>query len=799
MPVRRLPTGALLALTLALTCFVAVACGDSGTSDSDAPGGSGASGAGTSQGGNGGSGAGVSDGGDGAGFVTDGGGGESNTEGFQVEPQDMQTIVVPIGSQTPTVAFSATFNGNPVAVGWGVNRGDIGSVPAGNAQSAVFTPSGTVGGVVNVRAGLNNQVLERPVLVQLEGSSNGADVNNPELAPQIATNPVQLTQGGGIGGVGGEGLGGAVDAATTTLLDTPTGNGQAENLRFIYPYDNTVWPRGLLAPNLMWKWTTNDADAIKIELSTTTGSFSWSGTYARPAILAQTGGAFVRHPIPQDIWRMATNSAGGADKLTVSLTVARNGQSYGPISQTWTVAPGRLSGVIYYNSYGTQLAKNYDGAIGGDGRFGGAVLGIHVGDTAPYLVAGNNGNATQCRVCHSVAADGSRLVTQRDGGVTSEYTLTPNGAVESALANGAEFPAVYPDGSRMLDAQGRIIPLPNSATPVPASANGLSAISANLVTPMFSPDGTQVVFAMLVSPAFSNATQKLVVADFDAATQMFSSPVVVADYTGSPAQTRPGWPAFLPDGASVVFHKQTAAGIDGNNLYDLRTRKGAKAELVWTDTANPASVTPMNLLNGRDAQGNSYLPIHEGGTNMSCLADNAQVGNIDPTHADDVNTNYEPTVNPISSGGYAWVVFTSRRLYGSVAQIPPYCSDPRGVNLVTNITTKKLWVAAVDLNAQPGTDASHPAFYLPAQELLAGNSRGFWVLDPCKADGEDCETGDQCCNGFCQPDDQGNNICSDQPPNGECSQVQEACDTAADCCDAETVCINGFCAIEGPM
>jgi hypothetical protein len=121
------------------------------------------------------------------------------------------------------------------------------------------------------------------------------------------------------------------------------------------------------------------------------------------------------------------------------------------------------------------------------------------------------------------------------------------------------------------------------------------------------------------------------------------------------------------------------------------------------------------------------------------------------------------------------------------------------VNLVTNITTKKLWVAAVDLNAQPGTDASHPAFYLPAQELLAGNSRGFWVLDPCKADGEACETGDQCCNGFCQPDDEGNNICSDQPPNGECSQVQEACDTAADCCDAETVCINGFCAIEGPM
>ena len=34
---------------------------------------------------------------------------------------------------------------------------------------------------------------------------------------------------------------------------------------------------------------------------------------------------------------------------------------------------------------------------------------------------------------------------------------------------------------------------------------------------------------------------------------------------------------------------------------------------------------------------------------------------------------------------------------------------------------------------------SHPAFYLPAQELLAGNARGFWTVDPCHADGTSCE------------------------------------------------------------
>ncbi len=32
---------------------------------------------------------------------------------------------------------------------------------------------------------------------------------------------------------------------------------------------------------------------------------------------------------------------------------------------------------------------------------------------------------------------------------------------------------------------------------------------------------------------------------------------------------------------------------------------------------------------------------------------------------DDTTLNYEPTVLPVVSGGYAWVVFTSRRLYGN--------------------------------------------------------------------------------------------------------------------------------------
>ena len=107
-------------------------------------------------------------------------------------------------------------------------------------------------------------------------------------------------------------------------------------------------------------------------------------------------------------------------------------------------------------------------------------------------------------------------------------------------------------------------------------------------------------------------------------------------------------------------------------------------------------------------------------------------------------------MNPIASGGYAWVVFTSRRMYGNVAQIGPWVSDPRHYPWQDQITDKKLWVAAVDLNGKPGTDPSHPAFYLPAQELHAGNARGYWTVEPCRGDGQGCMTGDQCCAGFCE-------------------------------------------------
>jgi hypothetical protein len=719
---------------------------------------------------------------------------------LDVQPSGLQTINLTAGQMMPTVSYTATFNGQPVNASWSVDRGEVGSIPIGPDTAEVFTPRGTTGGLVTVRAGAYGQKVARQVMILLTApDQNGANLAIPSEAAQVATTKAQLTAGGGIGGVGGEGLGPAVtDQNTLNALASPTSNGSAQSFTLLYPYDSTVWPRGILAPNLMWRWSTNDADAVAIELSTTSGSFKWKGTFGRPAILAQTGGTFSRHPIPQDVWQMAVNSAGAvtpdgqADSLTMKLTIAKGGVGYGPLSQTWTVAPGRLSGIIYYNSYGTLLAKQETDALGGDKKFGGAVLSIHVGDTAPKLTAGTTtSDLTGCRTCHSVAADGSRLVVQQgnDYNKSSAYTLTPTSATEKPMSISMQFPAIYPDGSIALAENGQVVSLPNGTA---LSSSGLPS-GADIGTPAFSPDGKLVAANPRTLGSLTTPMQKLVAMTFDPLTRAFGSPTVIVDNSAQPAETRPGWPAVFPDSQSVIFHQQTAAGLDMNGQMQLATRKNARAYISWTGITNASSVTPLNQLNGKNAAGVSYLPKLQTAINMSCMADSQEVGNTDADHSNDVSLNYEPTVNPVASGGYAWVVFTSRRMYGNLATLPPFCSDPRGVDLVQNITPKKLWVAAVDISGKPGTDASHPGFYLPAQELLAGNAKGYWVNDACKADGLSCETGDQCCNGFCQANGTDGSLVCSSGSAGQCSAPQEKCATAADCCDTTNLCVNNFC------
>ena len=152
-------------------------------------------------------------------------------------------------------------------------------------------------------------------------------------------------------------------------------------------------------------------------------------------------------------------------------------------------------------------------------------------------------------------------------------------------------------------------------------------------------------------------------------------------------------------------------------------------------------------------------------------------------HVPDPETaeNYEPTFVPVVSGGFFWLVFVSERQYGNTL-----------TNQDVATRTKQLWVTAISPNAGPGTDPSHPAFWLPGQELNNNNMRGYAALEECKELGEVCEAGYDCCGGFCVEVD-GVFVCTDDPPM--CSPNESACEVDEDCCDPDAKCIGGFCSI----
>lgn len=769
--------------------------------------------------------------------------GEPGTESdLQIVFDGPEAIDIQLGEPLPALIFEATRGGRAIKAGWSVDRGELGSV----SEEGVFMPTGGAGGWVTIRAGVGDVVAEKRIFLRLLAEQNGPTPAQIADGSQISSLVDEIWRGGGIGGVGGEGLG--TPLTNSQLLELlagePQEDGVSESLELLYPYDGTVFPRGLLAPLLMWRWTPGDAEAIRMRVFTRSGSYQWTGTFGRPAILSASGAPtsrWIRHPIPQDVWEQATQSAGelledgSSDTLHVELVIAQGGKTYGPLTRTWGIAPGRLTGTVYYNSYGTNLVQNYTGNreyASGTVEFGAAVLGIRSGDTQPELVSGEGG----CKACHTVSAQGTHLLVQGSADRKSNWMdlgLGPEEERERYLAGQDShfaWAGLSPDGKYALtnavDASTRNLTVGSGdlrysslwdmsqTPPVRVVESGLpSHLRAAL--PTFSPDGKSVAFAYLggtgagVPHGLATDGSVLAQMDFDAENGVFSNFRVLATdgHTGQHSHGL-GWPSFSPTSRQVAFQEERY-GVNGESY--MGTREGARADIWWLDLSQEAPErVRLNHLNGRDSSGQSYLPVatyHGSGADRGYYYESRSRRTVPLVSSalggpdDDTVVNYEPTVNPVATGGYAWVVFTSRRMYGNVAQGGPWLSDPRHYDFrdPKQITTKKLWVAAVRLDASPGEDPSYPAFYLPAQELLAGNARGYWVVDPCAGDGEACSTGDQCCGGFCQPQgEEGALICSQRTTTITCSNEQERCETSADCCNSASQCINQYCSRPAP-
>ena len=655
-----------------------------------------------------------------------------------------QQLVVDPANATLTVTgpgatqqFTAHFAGDatPLTASWTLDVAGLGTIDG----TGLFTASGLLGGQANVTAHV--------------GNATGSTIFT--VALKLQDNP------------------GNVPAGTQTQLQ---GGGTADAaFAWLYPYDGTVFPRGLAAPVLQFAGTAPDATLLHVSFNT----LDYQGYYG-----ASNPGQITLTP---QLWQTITESASGT--VTVQLTKISGGQVTGPITESWIIAQGSLKGTVYYNSYSSALV--------GGGVQNGAVLSIKPGGNAQLLIGGPSEG--QCTVCHAVSADGSTLIAAHPTPAagnnyqsSSAYDLKNAAAEEFHSDSRADyaFGGLYPDGSLFMslatfassnDAdypQAPNVPgtqglgahpaqLVQTKTGTVVAAPGWDGVVANSVTPSFSPDGKKIAFTHYDK----DQGHTLAVMGFALATSTFSG---LTDFATDPNNFL-CWPTFTPDTGWVIY--QT------DNRADYGT---------WNSASSPPGTF--------DAKGDLYIAHLASNTTARLdLVDGYRNGNLYlPYGTQEATVNYEPTVLPVAVGGYYWVVFTSRREYGSTIVTTDQEDQAR----------KKLWVAAIDIDnpehpSASAHDISHPAFYLPGQEEPAGNSRGFWALDPCQQNGTDCQTGDQCCSGFCRQStgpDGGPTFACVAPPVG-CSQQYEKCTQDADCCACgngqQTKCINSYCACIG--
>jgi hypothetical protein len=647
------------------------------------------------------------------------------------EREDLEVTGTPA-----TVQISARYDdgSKPNKVVWSVDDAALGSID----DAGEFRSGGFVAGDVTITASVGAQTAA--VTLHITASiSTDVDGLDEQVKEDLA-----------IGGEAG-----------------PAGIGPDADFRFLYPYDKTVFPRGLAAPLLQFGGA--DAEATYVKISA--GQFSYEAYAATQGLTRVT--------LPEEVWRGVTHSAAAGEWIDVAVSKLSDGEVTGPVTERWLVAPGSLKGFVYYNTYRSKLA--------GDN---GAVMRIKPGETATVLQSG-------CTVCHSVSAHGNVLVAgvqwdQSNPLASRSFDLPENGGIQ--LRNQQDEGRVYafggltPDGgwlltsgvpatgAKMRGMSGELFTrLVDTKTGNTVAAPSLDVKLA--MTPHFAPDGSRVAFN---NHDASAAGHVLSVASFDGS----KSPPEFGEVSNvvTDPQRVLAWPSFVPDASAVLFHAGDSfdtAKAGGGALY-------ADVHLVDVDSQQ---VSELPALNGYDEQGELYLP---GGA------------------AQEAHLNYEPSVLPVPVGGYYWVLFTSRRTYGNM--IAPGGSVERGddiwgipqpPDIETPSPRKKIWIAAVDIEHQGALDPSHPAFYMPGQELESGNMRAFAALAPCKKRGKGCESAAECCDGFCREtsrDDAGQPVLScSPPPDNACSNIDEACKKASDCCSSKSRCINERCAAPPPV
>ncbi len=594
---------------------------------------------------------------------------------------------------------------------WSLANADLGAMSSGN-----FQPSGAAGGLTDVSCKIGSTIGSAKLTVTLVDTLDPTNVDT---------------------------------ASKTALLGATTNDPSVSSL--LYPYDKTVFPRGLsAAPEVMW----NAPSASDLY------AFVYDSPYAKVTAFfpaPQPG----RYLLPLAEWDKlgASNPDGKLTLETYRLAGGPNGTAYVGPSETWTTSRASLKGTAYFwqltpsNGTGDVVRMPFK--------------------QAPSVFLDKNSTNGHCTGCHSVAAKADVIAAGEEVYVYGGAFTKSGGSslwADNSMQTG--YRATSPDGTVIASLNaygpgqyfGSALFFLDAATGkqiTGAPSQGLTN------TPAFSSSGK--LFAYSVRQASDYATYggkhyhdefcgpcDIAISDYDSPTHATTNPRTLV--TGSGTQCNV-FPTVMPDDTHVVFERGLSSENRWHSGVACEANNGPNASSLWM-----VDSTGKNVLELASASASS-----------------------DPANK---LHSYRPIFSPVVQGGYFWLMFTGLRTYGNrLAETGDFDTIHCQNDGFSDCRHQQIWVAAVDVNT--GTvDPSHPAFWLPGQDTAKQNFDAQWSLDACKAKGDSCEAGFECCDGTCA-DVGGKKVCG--APTG-CRGDGDVCATSSDCCTGAT-CVGGVCSI----
>ncbi len=332
--------------------------------------------------------------------------------GLAVNPPAIDLVITGfspmIVSTPPTANFTATYVPSTCYAGvanaaWSVDRRDLAAITGG-----IVTPVSGVAGTLNVSA-------------YAAGFQAAAVVN-------VTTNVLDTSK--------------APAGAAAQFV----GNGTApDNIKYLYPYANTVFPRSVAAPVVQWDNLGVAATAVKVTIQ-----YPATGTpiFTVSEILPESTPP--QAALSQDGWAYLDQTAAGQDAL---ITIQRlvGGTLRNPVSRTIHFATTPLRGNIFYTEYNIPDITTTAGqtaTIKSAKPFG--------TNAAQVALPGAN-----CNPCHSVSANGTTLITSNWGANDTSVARVNGDGTLTGLANmtnqpgaqdsrGFAYSAISPDGTLAL-------------------------------------------------------------------------------------------------------------------------------------------------------------------------------------------------------------------------------------------------------------------------------------------------------------------------------------------------------------